>query len=531
MAIELKQQLRISQQLVMTPQLQQAIKLLQLNQLELVNLVQQELQENPVLEESDVDEETQAERDDATPDDFDGEGPSDPNADGAEASSDNADSDEPREIDPSADVLTAPESPTDEASGAGEANGEDAAPSDADKIADIEWESYLESHPQTGLEGGGAVGDDDRPSLEATYARRQSLAEHLEWQLQVTDLTADEIEIASWILGNLDERGFLRSTVEEISRQANASEEAVEKVLGTIQSLDPTGVAARDLRECLLIQIDTLKVGNELVRRLVDEHIELLQKRDFRSLARLTGAEIEEVSEAAKVIGGLEPRPGRGFGGEESVYITPDIYVYKVGDEFHVLLNEDGLPKLKINSLYRDVLTGGVPKGLEKDTKNYVHDKVRSAMWLIKSIHQRQRTIYKVMQSIIQYQRDFFEHGVAHLKPLNLRDVADDIEMHESTVSRVTTNKYVHTPQGIFELKYFFNSSIGRFDGGEAMASESVKERIRKIIGSEDPVRPMSDQRIAEMLKAANIDIARRTVTKYREAMNILSSTKRRQVS
>jgi RNA polymerase sigma-54 factor len=200
-----------------------------------------------------------------------------------------------------------------------------------------------------------------------------------------------------------------------------------------------------------------------------------------------------------------------------------------VGDDFHVMLNEDGLPKLRINSMYREVLTGGFSKDSEKETKDYLHEKVRSAMWLIKSIHQRQRTIYKVMQSIISYQRNFFELGVAYLKPLNLRDVADDIEMHESTVSRVTTNKYVHTPQGIFELKYFFNSSINRFDG-EALASESVKARIRKIIESEDPLRPMSDQRIAGMLKSANIDIARRTVTKYREAMNILSSTKRRQV-
>ena len=222
-------------------------------------------------------------------------------------------------------------------------------------------------------------------------------------------------------------------------------------------------------------------------------------------------------------------RAGRAFGGEEPIYIVPDIYVYKVGDEFHVLLNEDGLPKLRISSVYRDMLAAGARGDGQKDTRAYVHEKVRSAMWLIKSIHQRQRTIYKVMQSIIHHQRDFFEHGVAHLKPLNLRDVADDIEMHESTVSRVTTNKYVHTPQGIFELKYFFNSSINRFDG-EALASESVKEKIRKIIESEDPARPMSDQRIAEMLKAANIDIARRTVTKYREAMNILSSTQRREV-
>ena len=399
----------------------------------------------------------------------------------------------------------------------------------------------------TGLEGGGVAGDDDRPSLEATYTRRPSLAEHLEWQLQVTDLDESDLVVAHWIIGNIDDRGFLRSTVPEIARQSGATEEHVERVLEAVQALDPTGVAARDLRECLLLQIDMLRMGEGLVRTLVDEHLEMLQKRDFRGLSRVTGATLQEVADAARVIGGLEPRPGRGFGGEDPVYITPDIYVYKIGDDFHVLLNEDGLPKLRINSMYREVLAAGNGKGAggsgdtrslgaadraelgERDTRNYVHDKVRSAMWLIKSIHQRQRTIYNVMQSIIGFQRDFFEHGVAHLKPLNLRDVADDIDMHESTVSRVTTNKYVHTPQGIFELKYFFNSSINRFDG-EALASESVKEKIRKIIENEDPARPMSDQRIAEMLKSANIDIARRTVTKYREAMNILSSTKRRQV-
>ncbi len=534
MAIELKQQLRMSQQLVMTPQLQQAIKLLQLNQLELVNLVQQELQENPVLEESDVEEETQAERDDATPDDFD-EGDSESAAsDGNMETGEGSTSDEGFDPADSAETAEGFEAPLDEQLASGElsstdASPDDSAPSDAEKIADIEWESYLESHPQTGLESRVASGEDERPSLEATYTRRPTLAEHLEWQLQVNDLDPAELEIARWIIGNIDERGFLCSSVEEVARQSGAEVEQVEAVLRTIQALDPTGVGARDLRECLLLQIDALRMGDTLVRRIIDEHLALLQKRDFRGLSRVTGADIKEVAEATKIISGLEPRPGRGFGGEDPVYITPDIYVYKVGEDFHVLLNEDGLPKLRINSVYRDVLTGGGVESFEKDTKNYVHDKVRSAMWLIKSIHQRQRTIYKVMQSIIRYQRDFFEHGLAHLKPLNLRDVADDIEMHESTVSRVTTNKYVHTPQGIFELKYFFNSSISRFDG-EALASESVKEKIRKIIESEDPTRPMSDQRIAEMLKAANIDIARRTVTKYREAMNILSSTKRRSV-
>lgn len=527
MALELKQQLRLSQQLVMTPQLQQAIKLLQLNRLELVNLVQQELQENPVLEESDVEEETQAEREDASPEEYEG-------SDEASASSDDARSDEAQgDADGDGDRERVDEglNALDEfpAQGESDQGGDDSAPSDAEKIADVEWESYLESNPMTGLESRG-LADDDRPSLEATYARRPSLAEHLEWQLQVTDLSPRGIEIASWIIGNIDDRGFLRSTVEDLARQADAEEAEVEVVLQAIQTLDPVGVAARDLRECLLLQLASKRIRDPLVLRIVDEHLDLLQKRDFRALTRLTGATLREVADAAEVVGGLEPRPGRGFGGEDPVYITPDIYVYKVGDDFHVLLNEDGLPKLKINSMYREVLSGDGAKDLEKETKNYVHDKVRSAMWLIKSIHQRQRTIYKVMQSIIRFQREFFEQGVSQLKPLNLRDVADDIEMHESTVSRVTTNKYVHTPQGIFELKYFFNSSIGRFDGGDALASESVKEKIRKIIASEDPMRPMSDQRIAEMLKSANIDIARRTVTKYREAMNILSSTKRRQI-
>jgi len=500
MAIELKQQLRLSQQLVMTPQLQQAIKLLQLNRLELLGLVQQELQENPVLEESEGDEETPAEASDATPG-ADGEAP--PDSDGAaqaEAGSEN----EP---------------------GEGPDASETSDPSDADKIADIEWDNYMESNPQTGLQRVGE--DDERRSLEATLTRRPSLADHLDWQLQLSEFSEAEREAARWIIGNLDDNGFLCSSTEDVARQSGIAGEIVEASLAKVQLFDPNGVGARDLRECLMIQIDALNIEEPLVRKIVDEHMALLQKRDFRGLTRALGVSIEEVAAAANLISRLEPRPGRAFGGDDPVYITPDIYVYKIADDFHILLNEDGLPKLRINNLYREVLSHG--GDVAKDTKAYVHDKVRSALWLIKSIHQRQRTIYKVMESIIKHQRDFFEKGIAFLKPLNLRDVADDIEMHESTVSRVTTNKYVHTPQGIFELKFFFNSSIGRFDG-DAIASESVKDKIRIIISNEDPRRPMSDQRIAEMLKSANIDIARRTVTKYREAMHILSSTKRRQV-
>ena len=509
MALELKQQLRLSQQLVMTPQLQQAIKLLQLSRMELVGLVQRELVENPVLEET-------------------GEGES--NGDDATEAPDPGDASEAADASGAGEAAESGEASGGEAEAAaeiagGEGTGDEPEPSQADKIADIDWQNYSEAYPQTGMRE--ARDDEDRPSFEASLTRRPTLTEHLEWQLQLSPLGAEERRVAEFILGNLDERGYLLASVEEIAREADAEPAVVERTLAQIQDFDPAGVAARDLQECLAIQVRTLGIANPLVSRILSECLDPLMKRDFRGIARKLCIPIEDVAAAARVIGQLEPRPGRAFGGDDPVYIVPDIYVYKIGDDFHIVLNDDGLPRLRISNLYRDVLSRG--RATPKDTRNYVHEKVRSAMWLIKSIHQRQRTIYKVMQSIIKHQRDFFEKGINFLKPLNLRDVADDIEMHESTVSRVTTNKYTHTPQGIFELKYFFNSSIHRLDG-DAIASESVKDRIHTLIRNEDPRRPLSDQRIAEMLRVANISIARRTVTKYREALNVLSSTKRRQI-
>ena len=487
MAIELKQSLKLSQSLVMTPQLQQAIKLLQLSQLELVASVQAELEQNPVLEEA-------------------AEGDDDPARDAV--------------ADAAAEAI--PEQTTEQEAPSGDGSIEAAA----DKLADIDWQSYADAYPQTSYAGSGG-GEEERRSYEATATKRESLQDHLSWQLQMSSMPEHDQLAASWVIGNLDENGFLQSPVEEIARQSGAAVERVEAAIARIQRLDPPGIAARDLRECLLLQLDALRIKDPLVRTLVSEHLGPLQRREFKALARDTGATMEALAAAAHVIGNLEPRPGRAFGGEEPIYIVPDIYVYKVGDDYHVVLNEDGLPKLKLNALYRDVLAKS--RDVAKDTREYVQERVRSALWLIKSIHQRQRTIYKVMDSIVRFQREFFDRGIAYLKPLNLRDVADDIGMHESTVSRVTTNKYCHTPQGIFELKYFFNSRISRVDG-DAIASESVKERIRKLIAAEDPKNPLSDQRIAEILKGTNIDIARRTVTKYREAMNILSSTQRRAV-
>jgi len=494
MAIELKQQLRLSQQLVMTPQLQQAIKLLQLNRLELVGLVQQELEENPVLEEvAESDEDAAPSASDESSGEFDG------------------------------DPTPEPEPPS-EAAAEAQAEAATEEPTDAEKFDDLDWQNYLDSNPQTAQS---VAPDDDRPSIDATLTRGQTLSEHLEEQLQLSDFPSDERLAARFIIGNIDDRGYLQATISEIGRQCGLPEECIEAALARIQEFDPLGVGARDLRECIGIQVRILGIKDEVVHQILDSCFDALIRRDFRGVSRKLGVSIEQVAEAAAIIGSLEPKPGRPFGADETVYIVPDIYVYKVADDFHIVLNDDGLPRLKISGLYRDVLSHGA--GVSRDTRNYVQEKVRSAMWLIKSIHQRQRTIYRVMESIIKHQREFFERGVNYLKPLNLRDVADDIEMHESTVSRVTTAKYVHTPQGIFELKYFFNSSINRVVG-EAVASEAVKERIRKLIAAEDPRRPLSDQRIAEMLKSANIDIARRTVTKYREQLNILSSTKRRDV-
>jgi RNA polymerase sigma-54 factor len=346
------------------------------------------------------------------------------------------------------------------------------------------------------------------------------------WQLGFVELDPYEERVAQQVIGNLNEDGYLEEDLVAIAELADVEVDLAEKVLKRIQEFDPLGVGSRSLSECLLVQAHRAGGVHPLVLRIIEEHLDLLQRKDFRGIARIEAVSIEDVAIAADVIASFEPRPGRQFSADDPIYITPDIFVHKIGDEYHVVLNEDGMPKLKVSAAYRAVLNRG--NGEAKETKEYVREKLRSAVWMIKSIHQRQRTIVKVMQSILRFQREFFDKGPEHLRPLNLRDVAEDIGMHESTVSRVTTSKYVQTPHGVFELKYFFNSSI-RTSDGDSIASESVKEKIRAIVSSEDATKPLSDQRIAEMLKAVKINIARRTVTKYRESMRILSSTRRRQ--
>ncbi len=483
MALEIRQQLKLSQQLVMTPQLQQAIKLLQLSRMELLDVVRTELEENPVLEEGQE-----------TPEDL-------------------------LEIEElSGEIESVPEPPAEEMR---EVEG------DRDNFGEIDWRTYLESYSVGGTTADNYEEDDERPSYENLLTRTPSLQDHLLWQLGLSHIEGHDRLIAEEIIGNLDEDGYLQATTDEIAGQVNSSGAAVERVLRIIQEFDPAGVAARSLQECLLRQVEQLGMQGTLVETLLKEHVEALENRRYQAIARALQVSLEEVLAAAKLISELDPRPGSHYGESEVHYVIPDIFVYKIGDEYVVVLNDEGLPNLRINSFYRSALSGAV--ALDAKAGEYIQEKLRGALWLIKSIHQRQRTIYKVTKSIVKFQRDFFERGVEYLKPLVLRDVAEDIEMHESTVSRVTTNKYVQTPQGLFELKYFFNSGINTTEG-DAVASESVKSKLRDIIANENPRKPHSDQKIVELLHKQGIDIARRTVTKYREMLGVGSSSQRRRL-
>ncbi|MBN2427859.1 MAG: RNA polymerase factor sigma-54 [Deltaproteobacteria bacterium] len=480
MALEIRQQLKLSQQLVMTPQLQQAIKLLQLSRAELVEMVREELEKNPVLEEG--------------------------NEGGDEK-------DAGKETEEVAEEVPTKEEFLDPADG-------------RDRLKEIDWQTYFEDYTQeTYAAGESAEDDEERPFYENVLTKKTSLSDHLKWQVNLSPIDDFGKRIASEIIGNLDDNGYLKTTVEEVADVTGASIEEVEKVLFFVQDLDPTGVGSRDLRECLLKQVEQLEMQGSLAEKILRDHMDGLESRKYGQIAKALEVSLDDVLESAKIISNLEPRPGRPFVQDDIHYITPDIFVYKVGEDYVVVLNDDGLPNLRISSFYRSALAGG--EKVDEKTGEYVQDKMRSALWLIKSIHQRQRTIYKVTKSIVKFQRAFFDQGIEYLKPLVLRDVAEDIQMHESTISRVTTNKYVHTPQGLFELKYFFNSGINT-TGGESIASESVKNKIEEIIAAEDSCKPYSDQKIVEILKKNGIEIARRTVTKYREMLGIGSSTERK---
>ena len=475
MGLELRQNLKLTQQLVMTPQLQQAIKLLQLSRFELLEAVQQELLENPMLEEAakDSSEEMEAQIQ--------------PNEQRADVSFD-----------------------------------------DAELMRNADWENYLgdfsSTAKQTQFKETEAL--EEMMSYEARLSGKPSLEGHLMWQLCLSNITDEEEIIGEAIIGNLDSQGYLGTSAEDIASETLSPLALVESVLYRLQRFDPVGVAARSPRECLLIQLEMLGQDDPILISLVDEHLEDIEKRRYKPLLRKFKIQMEDLKAYLDILQSLDPMPGASYGSDNTVYVSPDVFVYEYENDFVIVMNDDGLPKLQLSPYYMDDMSLAV-KGPDRE---YLHDKMRSAMWLMKSLHQRQRTLYKVVESIVRFQRSFFEHGVTKLKPLILKDVADDIEMHESTVSRITTSKYVATPHGIYELKFFFNSAL-EMDDGTQVGSESVKAIIKKLVSEEDPKHPYSDEKIAAVLKERlDVNIARRTVAKYRAVLGIESSSKRKQV-
>jgi RNA polymerase sigma-54 factor len=482
MTLELRQQLKLVQKLVMTPQLRQAIKLLQLNRLELTDALQAEMEQNPALEEDLSPVET---------------------------------AEHPQSLSSTVESTgTPPETEFTERI------------TTSENMSDINWADYANNF-DSNFSFSHETPPADAPSQFEFISEKPGLLAHLKWQLAHSDLDETEMTIAHFIAGNLNRYGFLETDIDEIMEKTECDRDAAEYVLEVVQDLDPSGIAARDVSESLYLQLERLGQGRSLAAEIVKNHLPLLETKNYKALVRLTGRKKSEVLHAIEfIISELTPYPGLPYADEDTNYIVPDVYVLKIDGEYIIRLNDDDLPRLKLSSYYQDLLKNDAT--IPKESRNYMADKLKNAEWFIKSIHQRQRTIYKVMESLLHFQRDFFEHGPKYLKPLILRDVAEDIEMHESTISRVTSNKYVHTPQGIYELKYFFSTAIPR-QGQEALASESIRTRIKKMIMEEDKSRPLSDHAISMKLAENNIDIARRTVAKYREQLKILPVKHRRQ--
>ncbi|MDA0737944.1 MAG: RNA polymerase factor sigma-54 [Nitrospirae bacterium] len=495
--MELRLDLKLSQRLVMTPQLQQAIKLLQLSRLELQQTLSQHLMENPLLEEVGADQE---------------------------------------EVESVAEAKEV-------AAADGEASGETETTEFTEPLSSEEWDNYYESDWRAGgASQSSPINDEDFPSFEQTLTRPASLEEHLLWQLRLSSVSEEEQAIGTVLIGNIDEDGYIRTSLEEIAEDTHASLHQVENALDLIQTFDPPGVAARDLQECLNIQLRHLHYGlvgrahsangtgpDSLLKTIIANHLTDLQKKRYPLIAKEVGVSLEEVYDAVHIIEGLEPKPGRPYFSDTNQIIIPDVFVFKDEGEWVVLLNEDGVPRVQISPYYKQMMSGG--GDTPESTKVYLDDKIRGAQWIIRSLDQRNKTILKVVRSLIHFQEPFLDKGIQHLKPLVLKQVAEDVGMHESTISRVTTNKYMYCPQGMLELKFFFNAGIQRSDpGAEDLSSLTVRELIREMVALESAKKPLKDQEIVARLKHRGIIIARRTVAKYRAELNIAPASQRKRM-
>jgi RNA polymerase sigma-54 factor len=463
---------RLSQRLILTPSLQQAIKLLPLTTLELAEVLEQEVMENPLLEEV-----------------------------------------------PAQETMSVDEVAQQEAREEAEKN---------DPLKDIDVDKFFEDYLDEGeFRRTRSAEIPEMPPIENTLTESPDLYDHLSWQLRMSVSDEVTIEIGEAIIHNLDADGMLRASVDEIGNMGPYPAAEVEKALAIVQALDPPGVGSRDLTECLRLQLRHLGLEGSPTDVMVRDHMKQLQSHQYAEISRQMGLSSEEVSQHLEVIRRLDPKPGLKYSPDSSTYIVPDVFVVKEGEDYKIILNDEGLPKLRISPTYKRMLDVKEEGG--EETRNYVKDKLRSALWLLKSVDQRQRTIFKVAESIVRHQRGFLDGGVQHLRPLVLRDVATDIGMHESTVSRVVANKYMHTPRGVYEMRFFFHSGITS-TMGEAISSVTIKDKIRRMIEEEDHTRPLSDSRIAEILGQRGLPLARRTVAKYREELRIPPSNLRRSV-
>lgn len=476
MAFDTRLRMLQTQRMIMTPMLQQAISLLQLSRLELVQELRQQLEQNPVLEEA---------------------------------------------LEEATDPQLSQEQESPEAE---RTEAEQAEEDRADRIDDFDWESYLQDasdyRPQIPRE------ELERFDAEIQLTKPRSLMDHLLFQLHLTTSDPELLQLATLLIGNLDESGYLKEPLDAVAATAGVNVPRLEEVLRLVQTFEPTGVGARDLRECLLLQLEGRPEPDPLAKELISAHLQELEGRQWEKLAGKLGVPVREIQAAVEYITTLEPKPGRTFGTEDPRYITPDVYIVKVDDRFVVVLNDDGLPRLRVSPYYRAILANKTGNG--REVREYLEGRMRSALWLIRSIEQRQRTMFKVAESLVKFQRKFLEEGITALRPLTLKEVAEDIGMHESTVSRVTTNKYIHTPQGLFELKYFFHRGVPA-TSGDVVSSLKVKDLIHKLLTVEDSGRPLSDQKIVEILREKHgVEIARRTVAKYRSQLRIPSSSRRK---
>ncbi len=479
MALESKLELRLSQKLILTPQLQLAIKLLQMPQLELSEALTQELTENPFLEEVVEDKREELTREEIE------------NIETVE---------EPDDTEAPLEKLIS-------------------------NLGSFGVEDYFDERGSDGRDlGYFTPGTVEQPTFEQFVSKEADLSDHLLWQLRLSNAPEEIKEIAEMIIGNIDENGYLRATDEEIAEAAGTDIKKVRSAVAVVQGFDPPGIAARDLQECLLLQLRSIDLKGSPVEQIIKNNMADIEKKRYQQIGRQYELTLDQVLVAVKIIEGLDPKPARNFSSPAPTYIVPDVTVVKTDEGYQIILNDDGLPRLRLNSYYRKLFRS--KNTLSKEEKTFIEEKLRSAVWLLKSLDQRNRTIYRVTASILDFQRDFFEKGTPHLKPLNLRDVAVSLGMHESTISRVTSNKYLSCSHGLFSFRYFFSSALQSASG--AVSSTSVKDLIKKIILEENSAKPLSDQRIAELLKTKSILIARRTVAKYREELRIPPQGQRR---